>query len=437
MQEAIKIIANKLESEGKLLNLAPNSILEALSVDSSSEHFNSIAKELATRVNNELILVKNKIRPFMQEVIEETKKLVDNSPLESVIDKFNIKEYGYPDVLSELGNILHEPRVSSSLGNVRASFDVPEKERIKEYFLHTNASINAYFSPILNAASLEDLEAIWSKYLTNISDTNTAITELSYKHMYLVNDIILLFLAVDRLSQDDSLEDKEKEAVGLFYNELTNYLSLIKQTYDSYRSMERLVIKIEDGIVEVDSVIYKKYLEEGHVQEALLGMAVNKVKDVNNYLLVNIIAKENEYREAWSNFIKLSEYTIAQANVNRHQTAYDIIFDKIYREDWCPADIKEFLEANFEVANQKFRKFLQEEPIASILCVEHSIREIFGVILFPTTNFKRFADGISQYSKLNPNCTPADAATFAALEFFLDYMLEQISVGSMNGIPTV
>lgn len=437
MQEIITLLANKLAVDNKVLTTTPNSVLEAIDVDNSSNHLAAIAREISNKINNELILVKNKIRPFMVEVVDETKKLVDSTPLLSIIDKYNIKEFSYPDGLNALSNVLHTPRAPNTLGTARASIPIPEKDLIKECFLHTNSTVNTYLSSVLVKANTEYLENLWSKYLLDISSNNNTITELSYSYNYKVDDIILLYVALDKLNNDSSLKDTEKEAVGLFYSEIINYLSLIKQTFDTYRNIDRLIIKIENNVVEVDSVVYKKFLDAGLTQEVLLGMAAKNVKELSDYLLTSIKTKAEEYREAWSNFVKVSEYSVIESNVNRHKTAYDIIFDRIYNKDWVPNDLKEFLEPNFEVANKKFRKFLDTESTPSLLSIDHSIREIFGSILFVTTNFKRFADGISDYSRLNPNCTPADAATFAALEFFLDYMLEQLVIGSVNGIPTL
>lgn len=435
LQDVTTIIAKQLASENKVISIKDNSILEELELNNSDEHISNISTRIAEKINNELILVKNKLKPMMDEFIKEVKDNIDKIALDSELSKYNIVVFDYPKVIEELSSSgeISSPRTVGTLPDGSASLPTPPVESIREIFLHTSASVNTYAKPILDKKSNEELVNLFNKYFNLISETNPAIQQLGVDSMFNYDELILVYMACNRIMDAGGLNDQQLKMVSALHSELSNHLSIVKQLFENSRAMHKIVLSIKEGTVNVDNDTYKRYLDEGGIQEPLLGMGVLNIQDSSLYTYESIISKKPEYIEAWYNKVKLSQYAQEESNIRRHRVAYDIVLIKFFEDGWLPNDLKDFVTIDYQTANKMFKDVLQEISRADELDVGYVVRELFGRVLFKDTNFKRFADGITEHVRINPDSTPADAATFASLEFILGYLLDQVKVDNVNG----
>lgn len=435
LESVVTTLAKQLASENKVISLQENTILEELELNNSDEHITNIASRIAEKMNNELILVKNKIRPFMEEYIAEVEKTLGGIKVDSELSKYTIVVHDYPKVIEELiaNNFISSPRPVGKLPDGSAELVTPPVETIREIFSHTNASVNVYANSILDKYTNEQLVILFEKYFKLVSESNPAIQQLDVEAVYNVDEVILVYIACDRLLDGGGLNERQALMVNALHAELVNHIAISHQRFKLSRELHKVIISIKDGVVHVDNDTYKRYLDDGNTQETLLGMAVLDVQDNTEYAFESIIAKKAEYNEAWVNKVKLSQYSQEDADIRRHRAAYDIVLIKFFEDEWVPKDLKEFITLNYQEANRMFKDVIQNISRADELDVGLVIRELFGQVLFKDTNFKRFADGITDHVKLHPDATPSDAATFASLEFIIGYLLDQIKVDTING----
>lgn len=437
LNEVINIIAKEISARHQIISSTENSVFSVL--ESNPQELKNIIGPLATKINNELILVKNKLRPLMIDIANDIETKLSEVQSQSDILKYKIVTVNYPSVLDELSELrlIHPRRDPLDIGVSNVSIPVPPVETIKNYFKHENSSINTFLNSIIVDLKEDGLVQLWDKYLTSVSNTNVNISSLGLNVQDKINELLLLHTALTNLIKeyDGSNDNHTTEILRLFQSEVGNYLTIAKEVILQNRQTNKLIVSVKDGTVAVDEFLYNKYIEEGHTPEALLGIAVKGKLDIADSLYNSIVEKEQEYVSIWSAKIKLESFAEANNAVSRTKVVYDIILRNLFvPEISIPKDLLEYLEVSYQDAKANLDKILDTESTSNILDYNYMARRIVGDVLFPNTNFSIFSSHIIEYCKLNQDITPQDAATFASLDFILDFLLVQVKVGDYDGL---
>ena len=438
MSVASTEIINLINNKNLVVHNKSASVFEALEADNSSANYNAIASSLSEKINNELILVKNKLRPLMNDIAEKCLNKLNEVSSSSPITEYQIKTFEMPYLIEELiKQKIVAPRRDPMFLSKVLSIPTPAIEDIEKYFIHPVSSIDMYVQPLRDAIGKDGMLGIWNKYLSNISETNPAISSMGINVLSKVDEICLLFVVTNNLLDNipegvNTTEANYKEVVGEFYGEVCNFLAVANEHLSVFRGSRQLVHEIKDKTAVVDGVLYREYIENGGAPDAILGLIVSGGNSILEYNINTIKEKQEEHMKAWANYVKVQSYTSLDEQVNKHKVVYSIIMQDVY-ENLIPSDLKELLEVDHNTALSTLNTLLNSNKTDYVLDVELVARDIVGKCIFPNTNFQHFAEGITEYVKLNPNMTPADAATFASIDFIVDFMLEQVYLGGANG----
>lgn len=432
-QNALQLVAQELTNRNLFLNVYDQSIFKA--IDQSNSDTNIICKQLANKINNELILVKNKLRPLMNDLAAEIEKTLSNTDIESEISKYSIETVDVPGLVNELEllGLIGKAREPRSIGVSTVSIKIPAKEDIKKYFVHPNSAANVSVAQLLSKFTDDDLINLWDKYLTSVSATNSNIKELGFNAQERVSELLLLQTVISNLVKDND-DTKEVEMLQLLQGEVANVLAIVKEKILASRAGGVLVIKVEDKKAKVDAELYNKFISEGNTPEVILGYIVKGQHDVGSSIYNNVIANKEEYLSLWNAKVQLAAFQESNNNMKRYKTVYDIVLGNLYKEG-LPKDLQELATPDYGSAKARLDQLFTTYKPEEVLDYNLVARDIVGEVLFPDTNFSHFARSITSFSKLNPNITAQDAATSASLDFIIDFLLQQVYVGDINGDP--
>ena len=177
-------------------------------------------------------------------------------------------------------------------------------------------------------------------------------------------------------------------------------------------------------------------MNNGGSPDAILGLVTTSDREFKDFNMGSIVEKLEEYTQAWVNHVKITSFQQIDQEIARRKALYSIILRTVY-EEILPDDLKEILGNDHSAAHDELQKLIEEGSKDYILDTDAIARDIIGICMFPNTNFSHFANGITEYVKVNPSFTPSDAATFASIDFIIDYMLEQVYLGGVNGEEVV
>lgn len=438
MSKYIKALAQDITNRGLAIHYKSNSVFEActsLGPDKTLE----VANLLAPKINNELVLVKNKLRPLMNDIVNYIdNKLAEYVPTSPTTD-YDIKVYNYPKVLDVLvsSKVLaprRDPKpLSGSIG-----IPLPPTKTIEERFKHRNYNIEVLIQPIRANVTTDGLVDIWNRYLTNITESNPNIAGLGIDTIHKTEELILLYVALDNLLEDYNEPELNKDNVNImsvlgdYYAEICNFLAINLEHLNLFLSTNQLVIDIKDKTIYVQGELYSKFLEEGGTPDSLLGLIVSGKRDIVSYMYNNILSNKEELTEAWVNKIKLSAGVELSRQTTRLTTLYSILMRDIY-DTLIPEDLKELIDNDFDTAHANLMELLDTNPREYVLDIERVARDIVGICIFPKSFFQKFAETMTYYVEVNKNFTPQDGATFASIEFIVDYLLDQLYIGNPLG----
>ena len=435
----IELIASDLASKGLMVTPVRDSILHALTVSQAQSDVNEVVKKLSTVLNNELILIKNKILPFSQELKQEFDKILANSTLPNELAEYNIKEHTVPEATATLLKNKKDGvgEGSESIGENGISLPAPEQD-IRSYFTPNDPLLKQELSVILDKYADEDLYKLWDKYLANISENNPNIAERGYDVTSKLEDYTLLIVALEKL-QEEKLpnsgvpDDRYFLLVGLLLNEL--YAMIVNQfkTWDNFRKTGRMIFSINEKQAIVDSELYNKFLETGGSVEAVLGLLVTGKTDSASLHVNNIKEHIVEYEDIWKQKVKYNSFSALPRERDRYKTAYTVLALKIISDNLIPEDLKEHVNQEFTGKPEISLEFIEEEQL---LDVDYVINKMVSKI-FDSTYFGTFTNYMVSYSKLNQELTPQECATFAALDLIIDYILGSACITSPLGQDVV
>lgn len=439
MNQELCKIAQTLTTKGQIISFKPGSILQALETFNSEEEFNSAINQISNKLNSELILIKNKLLPLMNEIAQLCKKKVEGMQDTSEITKYNIRAIDIPEFIKEMkaNGILKDKRQPMKLGPVGIGLACPPLESIRDYFKSPVNGLEIYINQILSKYKDEDLINLWEKYLGNLSDDNLYIIELFRNPINNVENIILFFVCLDNIRDEkpigSSVSDENYNTVlPVIHSEIKNLLAIINDNIIADRKIGRLVLSMspDNYTINVDKELYDKFLENGGSPEVLYGLSLVGEFKLENSFLTDIQTKSEEYKLKWINKVKLEGFNSIPNLVNRYDALYQLVLRKTY-EAYIPADLVEYLTCDYNNAQYELRSFVKELPQDKFLDYNYVARMIIGCIMFKNTNFYQFTETMLGYMNLNKTFTQQDAATFASFDLIICYLLEQIETEAL------
>lgn len=435
MEIELEKIADKLSSSGKCVMFEPNSVLNGIETFSNKETLNTVVNQISNKLNYELVLIKNKLIPFMNDIANLCSEKISKMEDTTDISKYRINTVDIPELLKDLklAGELGTKREPVKLGTEMISVHTPPADEIRNYFIPKKSKFTHHLENILATKTTDDLITIWEKYLLNISDSNYEFEKLFRYPLTSIDDILLLYSVVENIYDEkprgcSARDDIYLTVIQIYYKEVKNLLSIVYDNILNNRNIGRLVYGFEDEYtVNVDKELYDKFLEEGGIPEALLGFCLEHNSDLNNCFYSSIKEKQLEYINKWNNKVKLEGFNSLATSVNRYKSLYNIVLKVVY-DAYIPKDLEEILVCDYYNANEKLNKLLDTLNNDNILDYNFVSRLIVGDIMFSNSNFSKFAETMLSYMDTNKTFTQQDAATFAAFDLIIEYLTKQVTL---------
>lgn len=439
MNSEIEKIASSLSSAGKLIVFEPNSVLNYVETFNSKDTLNTVTNQIVNKINNELILIKNKLLPFMNEIAKLCSDKIEKMEDTTVISKYLIKTIDVPELIKEMKSIgiLDDKTEPVKLGVNSISIAVPDLEEIRNYFVSKDTKISHYIDTILATKKDEELTVLWEKYLSNVSDSNLNFEALYRNPIMQIEDIILLYSLVQNIRDEKPKgcsvrDDIYLTVMQVYSKEIKNLMAIAYENFTNDRKIGRLVLTLQDEFTTiVDKELYDRFLDEGGTPETILGFCLDGKFDLNSCFYETIKSKQEEYVTKWNNKVKLEGFNSITASVNRYKALYNIVLKIVY-DAYIPKDLNEDLTCDYYTANSYLNKILPTLSNDELLDHNYVSRVIVGDIMFSNTNFTKFATTMLSYMDINKTFTQQDAATFASFDIIVDYLISQIGLDGLQ-----
>lgn len=437
LQDVLTILNKEISSKNLIITSKPNSIFSLL--EQTPNELGPIAKAISTKVSAELILIRTKLIPFMNELVEQIENKLAEFSEENELAKYKIVTVNYPVVIDELETLgkLPPQREPRTIGVTQLGIPTPDISVIARYFKNQNASIDAYNMFLIDNYKPEGLAALWDKYLVSMSGSNTNIASLGLDTVDKVNDLILLLTALDNLTIEH-METNNTPLLGIMQalrDEIANYLLIVKNSVLQNRSIERVILSVRDTVAYVDEDNYNKFLDSGKTSDVILGYILSGKYDPLNSTLTALTNNAQDYVNAWRAKVNMSNYAETVKAYNKYKVLYELILRELFNPELkIPLDLQELVEVDYPKAHETLAKILKELSNTEMLDINMVARLMVGEVIFPNTNFASFSKNMIEYGKLNKDISPADAATYASIEFILDFLLQQVELGDGNGL---
>lgn len=431
MNQILELLAKQLASQNRVVNFAPNSIFSAIEVAGEDEDkIREIVTTMANKVGNDITLIKTKLIPFMNHLADTFKKKLVEYETPSELSTYKIELFELPACIHELKTLGEVGKRRDREGFYTKAIHVPVPEQnIGEYFIHKAASVNNVVADIVVKYDEKALTDLWDKYLSNPTEDNQGLINLTNKALLNIEDLIMLFLASSNLKKERPIgcsanNDLYLDTMNQFYKEICNFIAIAEDQYETNTKIGQLVIGIDNNVALLEASQYNKFLDLSMNPESILGLIVSGKRDITSYMFGDIQAHATEYLEIWHNKVKLDAFNNVERDIRKHQVVYEIVINELY-EKHLPQDLYDYSTPDEEL-NKLLKNWYDHVNNSDIINPDLQARDICSHVIFPNTAFGLFTHTMLEYKKMNPNLTQQDTASFAAVEMILNFLLAQV-----------
>lgn len=432
MNQTLELFAKQLASQNRVIKFAPNSVFSAIEVtQGDEEQIRQIVTTMATKIGNDITLIKTKLIPFMNDLAAEFKKKLKEYESPSEISGYKIELFELPACINELKTLGEVGKRRDREGFYPKEIYVPlPDENIGQYFVHQAASVNNVVADIVVKYDEKALTGLWEKYISNPTEVNQGLIDLTNNALLNIEDLIMLFLAGSNLKKQrpagcSTPEDLYLDTMAQFYKEICNFIAIAEDQYETNVKIGQLVMGINNKVALLEASQYNKFLDLEMNPESILGLIVSGKRDITSYMFGDIQAHATEYLEIWHNKVKLDAFNNIERDIKKHKIVYELTINSLY-ETLLPQDLHEFSTPNEELLD-KLKLWFDNANDSDIINPDLQARDICANVIFPNTAFGLFTYTMLEYKKMNPGLNQQDAASFAAVEMILTFLLAQVS----------
>lgn len=438
MSNVIKSVATELTNSNKRIIIPAGSILSTINPVNvlNNGTMDGLDVKLANILSNELNHIRNNILPLIKEYGKFVNDSINSRLASSPLQDVRIYSIEIPEVIAEMVNrkiININGDANRRINDKALVLNKPEISKIREY-LNYNASgqMENIIKNFVNNISDNELSRIWDTYLTNISAMNTNYISLGYR----VNgeifglDLFVLSILVKSLLK---VAPDTRVSVSV-YNDtmltldavLDNKIAMILRLIDSSTRLGKLIYKGESiNEVIVFKEVYNKFLNDGGSPEAIYGAVLNKVGAAHAAVVLGDLDKNNE---TWDKFIKNESIKQKLGTLEQHRIAYRLGVTELYN-NFMDEELKATIPAEINNnINDVIINFLNSKKAEKLFNINHIVEDFITEVLFAHTNAKEFISYMKHYSRLDPNLSAKEAATYASADLVIDFLLANVEI---------
>ena len=422
MNEILELIAKELANKNQVVKFKHGSVFNLLeTTGATSDSIALISSKLANSIRNDVDKFRNvylqEAKAYGEAVRKELSTFNENEDL----SKYKVIEQYIPSILDYYGekNILAPKRQVRELPIASISINVPEDNEIMEYLKVSNPIEQKYIDAVVaEYGNAEEIEKLWNMYLANVSQGNPNIENLPYGPSEKIYEIILLDVIVKKLKDDkpagvNTPDTAYRNTMNEFHSELLNLMSIFVNDYNNSVKLDKVVTKrLSPTEVLVNRTVYEKLLDD-ITSDVMLGYIVSgsELK-----FLSDIKVNADQFVKAWSDKVKLNKIAGATNKVKRYKAAYANVVGDIYSNIDKLKLHDDVLQALMNVKD------------SDVLNVDKTTSYILGTVIYPDSNYLKFISAMEEYMTLDNKLTNVEAASLAAIDIIIDYLLQQVEI---------
>lgn len=438
MNKIIESVAGQLTSDNRYVSIPAGSILTTVNpidvVDLGN--LGGLDIRLANIMSNEINMIRNNILPLIKEfgmfVTETLNRKLAVNPFKDVA----IVSAEIPEVIEELisRNVIKiNGDATRTLSNSNLIIPTPTPAKIREFLVYGSGQTEAMIKSFTSIVSDDELVRIWDTYLGRISADNNAYLTLGYKVNSGIFGLDLFILSIIVKNLLSTIPDGVRVSTGV-YNDiistldvvLDNKIARLNTLIDSSTKIGKLIYKA-DSLKEVIVIKsnYNEFLAKDGSPEIIYGAVLGGAKSA---ALLTVLDQRDLHLKKWNDYVNAETIKQKLSTLESHRLSYRLGVTELLNKSMSDS-VKELIPENLiDNINEVIIKFLNDSKPEYLFNINRVAEEIVAGILFGHTNAQEFIGYMKHYSKLNPNITPKEAATYASADLVVDYLMTQIEV---------
>ena len=277
----------------------------------------------------------------------------------------------------------------------------------------------------------EGLESLWAQLfmeLSPIAGAGKSGTNLTH---YIagecnVRNAVFVYLVASRLSERilPGVNMTEAEYMTLtsdFRNQAAARICDVMTMYSNEEKNGRLIQSVDGLKVTVNSIIYRKFLEQGGSAEAILGSLLFNESSVN---LSSMIDNRDRYEARWRRQYMMNE----QAYRNRRFQRIKELLIIEYTNQTKNANEKDFPINERALCHELFKDAVAALTIDEIDDMVMVCLKLLGLSRFRNRNVLDILSGVAYVRKNNPGIDTKEAASIAIIEYVARWVSSQMVV---------
>lgn len=438
MSNVIKSVAAELTNKNKRVIIPAGSMLTTVNVVNVVENGNmeGLDTKIANVLSNELNNIRNNILPLIKEygkfVNESIASRIDSNPLKDV----NIHTVDLPIVIGEMisRNIINiNGDKSRRINDKSLVITRPDVSKIKEYLTYGSGQMESLIRTFISTIPDTELVRIWDTYLLNVSSMNNNFVTIGNKVNNGIYGLDLFVLSILVKNLVKTMPDTVRVPVSI-YNDaiisldavLDNKIALFITNMEANTKIGKVILKgdnLNEVVVIKDN--YNKFLNDGGSPEAIYGAILNKVSSLD---IINLTKDKDMYSNKWDIYLKNETIKTKLGTLEQHRIAYRLGITELFN-NFMDEELKASIPSGIvDNINDVIVAFLNNKKPEKLFDVNDIVEDFVTEVLFGHTNAEEFIKYMKHYSRLNPNITAKEAATYASADLVTDYLLTMIEI---------
>lgn len=438
MNEIIKSVASDLTNNNKYVNIPAGSALSIINPINVVEKndMSGLDIRLANILSNEINMIRNDILPLIKEfgmfVTESLNKKLAVNPFKDV----NIYTAELPEVFEELvaRNVIKVNGDNTrTLSNSNLIIPTPTPAKIREYLVYGSGGIQEMIKSFTSFISDDELVRIWDTYLGRISADNTAYISLGYKVNSSIFGLDLFILSIIVKNLLTTIPEGVRVSNGMYQDTIStldvvldNKISRLITLINSNTNIGKVIYKA-DSLKEVIVIksTYDDFLNKDGSPEIIYGAVLAGAKTAG---VTTLVDNKDNYAKKWDEYV--NSVTIKQklSSLESHRLSYKLGVTDLINNSMTDR-VKSMIPVEIvSKIDEVIINFLNNSKTEHLFNVNRVAEEIVAGILFGHTNAQEFIGYMKHYSKLNPDISPKEAATYASADLVVDYLISQLEI---------
>jgi len=438
MSNIIKSVAAELTSKNRRVVIPAGSILTTINVVDvvESNKLEGLDVKIANILSNELNNIRNNIKPLILNYGKFVNDSINSRMNSNPLKNLNIHIMELPLVIGEMvsRNMINLNGDKNRKINDKSLVILrPEVSKIREYMTYGSGQMESLLRSFISGIDDVELVRIWDTYLLNVSSMNNNFINISSKVNNGIYGLDLFVLSILVKNLIKVVPDTVRVPVST-YNDamisldivLDNKIAMFIKAMESNNAIGKVIYKT-NGINEIVVIKdnYNKFLNDNGNPESIYGAVLSGIESLS---LTELMKNKDSYNTTWDNYIKNENIKQKLGTLEQHRMAYRLGVTELFNnfmDEELKSTIPDTIVNNI---NDIIITFLNSKKPEDLFNINEIVEEFITDVLFGHTNAKEFFGYMKHYSRLDPNITANEAATYASADLVTDYLLTAIEI---------